>query len=594
METSDSDYFESADEDFLSDVESHEKSSKSPEASKNRTSSKDYDTSCNFATLSLKGSTENTTTQQLNKREENLSEKTPENEKLLLLDNNSNQKFIHSSTNSPQVPSPSTSLPLKTILTNDNIQSPEQHNIPQKKTSTPEENLWDEDELDWGSEVAKEELNKSQTTPAFKDEDNAWDDFDTDWESSEPSVASVISAVDHLKQPADDRWETLEESSEHTTIKDATWNGWSVSSLFSTATQSVSSITNQVSQGLSTVLECSMGIPQPEELAKINSGTTEKPQQQDDNIPPSTFGLESLVKFVESTGSKVITGGLDTLEAIGKKTVEVLQEGDPGFKKKRAFLKLDKMGKPNLSQILREAKEMAEKESEPLKQENKRKFKNYETLFDDHQGLVHLEALEMLSKLCSIKLDNLHNSLTDDALRDMQETLEQVKELCELPEDEEDSNKISLKEAQDIISNFVSELNVPITFVKFFNICEDVEKINLSLVDDEQIHQQAINSLSELTAICMEQFHKAGELLMVKEHRSTADEADSLVQITTIAKAVILQEAEKFTERLSSISGDKDRINSKITNIFYEAGNSSAYIQDAFQLLIPVLQVGAV
>jgi hypothetical protein len=40
---------------------------------------------------------------------------------------------------------------------------------------------------------------------------------------------------------------------------------------------------------------------------------------------------------VETTGSRVLTGGLDTLETIGKKTMEVLQEGDPGLKKKRAL-----------------------------------------------------------------------------------------------------------------------------------------------------------------------------------------------------------------------------------------------------------------
>jgi len=38
---------------------------------------------------------------------------------------------------------------------------------------------------------------------------------------------------------------------------------------------------------------------------------------------------------------------LDTLETIGKKTMEVLQEGDPGLKKKRALFS----GKPVLSQV---------------------------------------------------------------------------------------------------------------------------------------------------------------------------------------------------------------------------------------------------
>jgi hypothetical protein len=48
-------------------------------------------------------------------------------------------------------------------------------------------------------------------------------------------------------------------------------------------------------------------------------------------------GVSSITRLVETTGSKVLTGGLDTLETIGKKTMEVLQEGDPGLKKKRAL-----------------------------------------------------------------------------------------------------------------------------------------------------------------------------------------------------------------------------------------------------------------
>ena len=48
-------------------------------------------------------------------------------------------------------------------------------------------------------------------------------------------------------------------------------------------------------------------------------------------------GVSSITRLVETTGSKVLTGGLDTLETIGKKTMEVLQEGDPGLKNKRAL-----------------------------------------------------------------------------------------------------------------------------------------------------------------------------------------------------------------------------------------------------------------
>lgn len=50
-------------------------------------------------------------------------------------------------------------------------------------------------------------------------------------------------------------------------------------------------------------------------------------------------------------GSSVINRGLDTLETLGKKTMEVLQEGDPGLKKKRAMLFADQ-DKPVLSQVI--------------------------------------------------------------------------------------------------------------------------------------------------------------------------------------------------------------------------------------------------
>lgn len=509
METSDSEYFESADEDFESDVDdTRHKLSKAPGQDKviepelcklklNDTSEKDVVNPVRTTTPSKKDEPITKTSEPL--------------------------EVVQGSTvkSNPVEPQPT-----DTTISEESLPQIDKPSDPKFE----EDNLWDDDELDWGSEAAKE---------AVKSEDNGWNDFDTDWDSQSQSQ-TIVNNSDTLKQSStqenlwqdDGEWEPLEKPPTSQQSSWGGWGGWGVTSLLNSATQSVTTLTSQVSQ----VLESSIGIPQPEELAKINAQQeqvkTETGSQPEDSSPLGTFGLGSIVKFVESTGTKVISGGLDTLEAIGKKTVEVLQDGDPGLKKKRAFLKLDTMGKPNLSQILREAKEKAEQE--PEKPQETKKVKNYETLFDDHQGLVHLEALEMLSKLCSIKLDNLKNSLTGDSLREMQETLEQVRELCELSEDDEDNEKVTLKEAGETVSNAVKELNIPITYAKFFDVCEEanhwLDTVKTSLVDDVDIYQQAMDTLAQLTAICMEQFHKAGELLMVKEHRSTADEADSLVQ----------------------------------------------------------------
>lgn len=77
-----------------------------------------------------------------------------------------------------------------------------------------------------------------------------------------------------------------------------------------------------------------------------------------DKLPESVLGtnyffnnVSQITKIVETTGSKIIYGGLDTLETVGKKTIEVLQEGDPGLRKKRALF-FQNTEKINLSQVI--------------------------------------------------------------------------------------------------------------------------------------------------------------------------------------------------------------------------------------------------
>lgn len=178
-------------------------------------------------------------------------------------------------------------------------------------------------------------------------------------------------------------------------------------------------------------------------------------------------GVSSITKLVESTSNKVIAGGLDTLETIGKKTMEVLQEGDPGLKKKRAFFTHDK-DKPILSQMLREAKDRAETEEKTLEEKQLARKVHFESLFDDYQGLVHLEALEMLSKQCDIKIQQHMINLNADELCSMQETLEEVKELCDLGDEDEDETRVS--DLQERLKGACKDLGVAMTYSKLLEV----------------------------------------------------------------------------------------------------------------------------
>ena len=65
-------------------------------------------------------------------------------------------------------------------------------------------------------------------------------------------------------------------------------------------------------------------------------------------------GVSNITKFVESTGSSIFSTGLDTLELLGKKTINVLQQSDPGLKRTKAVLAHPLHGsqdRPCLSQV---------------------------------------------------------------------------------------------------------------------------------------------------------------------------------------------------------------------------------------------------
>lgn len=391
----------------------------------------------------------------------------------------------------------------------------------------------------------------------------------------------------------------------------SSWGNWGVTSLLNTATASVSTLTNHVSQGL-TLLEGTIGI-QDSELTEIKEDETaildgaeletEEKESQSYSFGFGNLmsGVSSITKLVESTGkeftSKVMTGGLDTLEAIGKKTMEVLQEGDPGLKKKRAFF-MNEPEKPNLSQILREAKEKAETEQKTIEERQLARKVHFESLFDDYQGLVHLEALEILSKQSNMKIQQYLIGLDANELTSVQETLEEIKQLCNLNDvdDEDDENNKDLKNK---LENACHDLGVDITYEKLYSVWTETKSYlaSSSTHTDQEIFQNAISTVAQFTAFSIERFHKTAELLLIKERRSTVNEADALVQLTNILSDQISLLADSFSDTLHQFAKTvekSDNIEANIEKILSDACNANSYIQDAFKLLIPILQVGAI
>lgn len=60
------------------------------------------------------------------------------------------------------------------------------------------------------------------------------------------------------------------------------------------------------------------------------------------------------------------------------------------------------------------------------------------------------------------------------------------------------------------------------------NISLRVKDIDEDRIVAKEVNKLAISTLAEFTAYAMEIFHKSAELLLTKQHHSTADEAESL------------------------------------------------------------------
>ncbi|XP_061596572.1 protein FAM114A2 [Cololabis saira] len=427
-----------------------------------------------------------------------------------------------------------------------------------------------------------------------------------------------------IAEPTPNVEEQPAKTTSQSTVSQASWGYWGSwgKSILSTATATVAT----VGQGLTQVIEkaeTSLGIPSPTDL----STQVEEEQNQQDSLPAdegsheadradgssavgSAMGmLSSLTSVVQTTGKTVITGGLDALEFIGKKTMDVIAEGDPGFKKTKGLMNRNS----TLSQVLREAKEREELQTaeNDSSDSEKKVVAHYGMLFDEFQGLSHLEALEILSRESESKVKSVLTTLSGDELVQLRDELDHIKDSFSMVEfDEEDVDEKNDEDGAEFERDLLEAmegLSVSATADKLSkackNACSTVSDMNKPQEDNEddegdmkkafsveEVHAAAIRSLAELTARSIELFHKLAEMILFS---NGSTDASILSRLTVILCKEMSLLSKSFTSCLTTAGSNErgDVLNPLITGVFLEASNSASYIQDAFQLLMPILEI---
>jgi len=342
--------------------------------------------------------------------------------------------------------------------------------------------------------------------------------------------------------------------------------------------------------------------------------------------------LSALTNAVQNTGKSILTGGLDALEFIGKNSsaMNVLAESDPGFKRTKTLM--ERM--VSLSQMLREAKE---KEKQRLAQQlTAERTAHYGMLFNEYQGLSHLE---ILSNESESKVQSFLASLDGEKLELLKNDLISIKDIfvAKESENEENPEEQGLEESGEefarMLTELLFELHVAATPDKLNKamkkahdwVEEDQSVVSIDVAKGseeeekkegkeekaeepeedkaggkgaktvEVVYMLSIESLAEVTARCIEQLHKVAELILhgQEEEKPAQDQAKVLIRLTTAMCNEVAALSKKFTNVLTTVGSNKkaEVLNPMINSVLLEGCNSTTYVQDALQLLLPVLQV---
>uniref|UniRef100_A0A2K5C7N5 Family with sequence similarity 114 member A1 n=1 Tax=Aotus nancymaae TaxID=37293 RepID=A0A2K5C7N5_AOTNA len=358
------------------------------------------------------------------------------------------------------------------------------------------------------------------------------------------------------------------------------------------------------------------GVPEITDVA-TDQGSAESPPTSPSSA--SRGMLSAITNVVQNTGKSVLTGGLDALEFIGKKTMNVLAESDPGFKRTKTLMERT----VSLSQMLREAKR---ERAETLATSCGKRSAHYgNAMFCSLNTSIKIQSF--LASLDGEKLDLLKNDLISIkdifAAKELENEENQEEQGLEEKGEEfarmltellfelhvaatPDKLNKAMKKAHDWVEEDQTVVSVDVAKgseeetkkeekeEKPHNPQED-EKEEKRTKTIEEVYMLSIESLAEVTARCIEQLHKVAELILhgQEEEKPALDQAKVLIKLTTAMCNEVASLSKKFTSSLTTAGSNKkaEVLNPMISSVLLEGCNSTTYIQDAFQLLLPVLQV---
>ncbi|CAF0833871.1 unnamed protein product [Adineta ricciae] len=458
-----------------------------------------------------------------------------------------------------------------------------------------------------------------------------------DEESS--SIAAAATMTSPNKHNAKDAHRVLDRLAAQSPTRTPTWhNPWNnFGSFLSTAKQSVTTLTSTVSEGFNAVIEsveANLGAPDPQQLAEMNrmafeiKGETSDSEDEPEVLNSQTEKVDAVTNQdgwlnalsldkLTTTGMKVVSGSLDVLETVGKKTFDVINEADPELRGARRLL--GKQKQPTLSEIIREVKNDKDTPTTGAKKE----VVTFLQLFEKHQGLAHFEALELLSNRSAMVLQTMKSG-NEKVLEQISNYFKIDDEDDELAETESKLNSLNIADdndghqipSLDILSQkftaYQTQLRSTVSVEKLLEVYESANEFIKEWdwmdteLDQKTLADEAIDSLAILCARIIEYYRKTAELflmgcksltsfsidieLLAIYEKQQKDFSNMLVGIPNLFAKYMKQVSTIPANGTDSSIRCDSKLKQKLLNqMFIQSSSSQTYASDAYVLLKPIV-----
>ncbi|KHN80867.1 85/88 kDa calcium-independent phospholipase A2 [Toxocara canis] len=324
-----------------------------------------------------------------------------------------------------------------------------------------------------------------------------------------------------------------------------------------------------VGEGISNVVESSLGLPSPEEMVKRQIEESKQKQVNEEvNVGQSLFG-----GFITGIGSNLVTGSLDVLESLGKKTFEKLTVQREGSARRRLIFEQDEG--QNLSDVLKGLRG-SQRTEQNMNASDSSPESNRETtfidLFEKYGGLVHLEGLEMLS-------ENFLKRLPIEKRREVQSIMKEAlsEGLVDSHEDEDFSAQLN---------RVLATIGLPYNGSNLIE-CEKRcrQRCQMLSMDPRIAFTDFLEIVAELTANSVETMHKLGQLMLIGVRRPSEK---SVCELLALIGRRISFFSNEYADHLNSMNDNIDSVEELVTTVFLSANDAFVYVQQSTVFGIPL------